>query len=246
MKYPLLWLRYFFFFVTFCAVSIRAHGVCTINIILPSADTTVCPGSSVTLKFTNNLGASDSAFLFKTDSAIASNKIAAQKATNDTLSFTFSAPGAAGSYKYFVIGHDAIGNCGFDTIRVIVNPALTPTVSIAAVPSGAICAGTSVTFTATAANSGGGTINYNFKKNLVSVQNGASTIFTTTVLANGDNITCDITVTGGTCLTSTTATSNTITMVVNANLTPAVLIAAVPAGAICIGITSASGGLLYS
>src|SRR6187402_3288540 len=51
-----------------------------------------------------------------------------------------------------------------NTVGITVNPILTPTVSIVASPSSSICAGTSVTFTATGASTGGGTVNYNFKR----------------------------------------------------------------------------------
>jgi len=44
-----------------------------------------------------------------------------------------------------------------------------------------------------------------------SVQSGVSNAYTVSNLANGDQVSVDITVTGGSCLTATTATSNTIT-----------------------------------
>ncbi len=130
------------------------------------------------------------------------------------------------------------GGTGNDVV-IAVCPIFTPTVSIAALPAGAICAATSVTFTATPTNTGGGTVNYDFKIGGSSVQSGTSNTFTSTTLANGNAVTCDITVTGGTCLTTTTASSNTITMTVNPNLTPTVSIAALPAGAICAGTSVA-------
>jgi len=89
-----------------------------------------------------------------------------------------------------------------------------PTVSIAASPSGSICAGTPVTFTATAGNLGGGTVTYNFKVNNSSVQNSSSNTYTSSSLANGNAVTCTITITGGGCRTSNTANSNSISMVV--------------------------------
>ena len=118
-------------------------------------------------------------------------------------------------------------------VTLSVNPTLTPTVSIAASPSGAICAGASVLFTATAGSTGGGSINYDFKINGSSVQSSVSNTYTTTTLANGNTVTCDITVTGGTCLTSPTATSNTITMTVNALPT---------LSGVSLGTTPCSGG----
>ena len=78
-----------------------------------------------------------------------------------------------------------------------VNANVTPSVSISANPAGSICAGTSVEFTATANNLGGGTASFNFKVNGSSVQNGASNTYTTTTLANGDAVTVEITITGG-------------------------------------------------
>ena len=120
----------------------------------------------------------------------------------------------------------------FTTVLCIL---VTPTVNIAANPGTTICSGTPVTVTATANNTGGGTINYNFKIGAGSVQSSASNIYTSTTLANGNAVTCDITVTGGTCLTATTATSNGLTMVVNPNLTPTVSIAANPGTTICSG-----------
>jgi hypothetical protein len=66
-----------------------------------------------------------------------------------------------------------------------------PSVAIAALPAGAICAGTSVTFTATPTN-GGTTPAYQWKLNGGNVGTN-STTYTTTTLVNGDVITCEMT-----------------------------------------------------
>lgn len=92
--------------------------------------------------------------------------------------------------------------------------AITPTVSIAASPSASICVGTSVTITATAGSTGGGAITYDFKVNGNSVQSSALNTYTSTTLVGGDAVSCEITVTGGTDLTDTTATSNTINITI--------------------------------
>lgn len=89
----------------------------------------------------------------------------------------------------------------------------TPSVSIAAT-STTICAGTSVTFTPTPSNIGGGTASYEWFRGGVSQGTGAT--FTTTTLANGETVSATMTVAGGSCLSSSTSTSNTIGMVVNA------------------------------
>ncbi len=114
---------------------------------------------------------------------------------------------------------------------------VTPTVSIAAVPAGAICSGTSVTFTATPVN-GGTTPSYQWKLNGGNVGTN-NPVYTNSTLINNDQVSCVMT--SNLCNASpTTATSNTITMTVNG--TPAT------PGAIT-GPTSAgpgSTGLTYS
>src|SRR5205814_8019076 len=55
-----------------------------------------------------------------------------------------------------------------NTLTMTVNPTVVPAVSIAANPGTTICAGTSVTFTATPVN-GGTTPSYQWKKNGVNV-----------------------------------------------------------------------------
>ncbi len=105
--------------------------------------------------------------------------------------------------------------------------------SISASPLGAICSGTSVTFTATPAN-GGTTPNYQWQLNGGNVGSN-STIYTNAALANGDVVTCVMTSNATPCLTGSPSTSNTVTMTVNPNLPASVNIVASPSGAICSG-----------
>jgi hypothetical protein len=87
-------------------------------------------------------------------------------------------------------------------------------VSISASPSGAVCSGTSVTFTATPVN--GGTLPAYQWYNGGSVISGATNAtWTSTTLANNDNITCVMT-SNAACVTGSPATSNQVTMTVNA------------------------------
>jgi autotransporter-associated beta strand protein len=111
--------------------------------------------------------------------------------------------------------------------------ATTASVSIAAVPSGAICPGTSVTFTATPTN-GGSTPIYQWKVNGTNDGTNSQT-FTTTTLINGDVVTVVMTSNANACLSAAPVTSTGITMTVNPTLTAAVTIAALPAGAVCTG-----------
>ena len=113
-----------------------------------------------------------------------------------------------------------------------VNPNVTADVSIAPEPSGAICSGTSVTFTASPVN-GGSTPVYQWKKNGVNAGTN-STTYTDAGLSNGNIITCVMT-SNAVCINGSPDTSNTIVMSVSPIVTANVSIAPVPSGAICSG-----------
>ncbi len=105
-------------------------------------------------------------------------------------------------------------------------------VSITASPAGAICAGTSVTFTATPTY-GGSSPSYVWKKNGTEVGTNSAT-YTDASLANADVITCVLT-SNLSCITGNPATADAITETVNALNPVSVSIEASPAGAICLG-----------
>ena len=85
-------------------------------------------------------------------------------------------------------------------------------VSIVASPVGAICAGASVTFTATPSN-GINSPSYQWQVNGGNVGTNSAT-YTTTSLNNGDVVTCLLS-TSEACVSGSPATSNAITMAVN-------------------------------
>ncbi len=119
---------------------------------------------------------------------------------------------------------DGSGNTSTCTQTVTVNSTILPLVTIDASPNGPICAGASITFTATPTNTGGGTVNYDFKIDGTSVQSGSSNQFTSTTLVDGNSVTCDITITGSTCLAATTASSNSVVI----NVNPPIVITSTP------------------
>lgn len=100
---------------------------------------------------------------------------------------------------------------------------VTPTASIS-LTSGTnpACSGTSLTFTATGTNLGTAP-SYQWQVNGLNVGTNAST-YTSSSIANGNNVTCIIT-SNASCLSASTATSNTITVTVSASVTPTVTIA---------------------
>ncbi len=79
-----------------------------------------------------------------------------------------------------------------------------------------ICTGDNIDFTATPTN-GGTTPNYEWFVNGSSVQSGSNDTYSTTVLADGDIVTCEIT-SSEFCVTGNPATSNSITMTVSSSL----------------------------
>lgn len=104
---------------------------------------------------------------------------------------------------------------------VTVNPNVAPTSTIAG--SNNICAGTSVTYTATTTNAG--TMpSYQWKLNGNNVGGNSST-YITSALANNDTLYCMVT-SSSSCATPNTATSNKIGVTVSTNVTPAISIAA--------------------
>lgn len=107
-------------------------------------------------------------------------------------------------------------------ITMTIKPTGTPAVSVA-ITSGSnpTCAGGSVTFTATPTN-GGATPTYQWKINGTNVGTNSPT-YTSTTLANGDVVTCNLSVPpASTCASQTTATSTGITMSITPGVTPSV------------------------
>ncbi|MFI5219701.1 MAG: T9SS type A sorting domain-containing protein [Bacteroidia bacterium] len=94
-------------------------------------------------------------------------------------------------------------------------------VSISASPSGIICSGTSVTFTATPSNGGASPV-YQWKKNNGNVGTN-SPVYTTTGLANNNLIKCVMTSNATLCVAGA-VTSNTITALVNTSPTATITV----------------------
>lgn len=85
-------------------------------------------------------------------------------------------------------------------------------VTISGTPSGAVCLGTSVSFTAAVTN-GGASAAYQWELNGSAISGETSSTYTSSSLANGNTIACSVI--SSSCITTPTATSATITMTVN-------------------------------
>lgn len=96
-------------------------------------------------------------------------------------------------------------------ITMTVSPILPVSVAIAASPSGTVCAGTAVSFTASPTN-GGVSPNYQWKVNGINV--GTNSInYSSSSLVDGDVVTCVLT-SSDICVTGNPATSNSITQTI--------------------------------
>ncbi len=115
---------------------------------------------------------------------------------------------ATGTYTYKTT--NAAGCDSTTTLNLTITPSVTPSLSILANTS-TICSGTNVTFTATATN--GGTPLYQWTKNGSNVGTNSAT-YTNSSFANNDVVACIMT-SSATCLTTNTASSNTVTITVN-------------------------------
>ncbi|MCW3102635.1 MAG: hypothetical protein JWO09_1075 [Bacteroidetes bacterium] len=142
--------------------------------------------------------------------------------TTATLTLT-NATTPLNTYQYRCIVSASCGSSVTSTNAILtVTPSVAASVSISASAT-TICAGTSVTFTATPTN-GGTTPVYQWKVNGVNAGLNSPT-FTTTTLASGNVVTCVMT-SNAACVTGSPATSNSITMTVNPNLPVSVSISA--------------------
>ncbi len=192
----------------------------TISISTPS--TTICTGSNATFTATITNGGSSPLYQWK------------KNGTNVGLSLsTYIATGlVSGDVITCVLTSNA--NCvsnstaTSNSLTMSVVSSLNPSVSIAA-SSTTICAGTSVTFTATPTN-GGASPSYQWKVNGNNVGTNSAT-YTTTTLANGNIVTCVLT-SNASCLSTTTATSNAITITVSSAVTPTISIST-PSTTVC-------------
>jgi hypothetical protein len=179
--------------------------------------TTYCAGAAVTISFTTNgpLSGTYTAQLSDASGSFTSPVAIGTSATN-SISGTIPLITSSGTgYRIRVVN---IGNSitGSDNgTNITVNANLPASVSVTASPGGAICTGSSVTFTASPTN-GGATPAYQWYVGATPVGTNSAT-FTSTTLANNDVVTVQMTSNASPCLTGSPATSSEITMTVSNN-----------------------------
>jgi len=230
-----------------CVVNGNYSSETTVNVnanVVPSVSVTssaisICQGTTVTFTAMPLNGGNTPMYQWQINGVNAgsnSNTFSTATLTNNavvrvilTSSAQCSAPQAASS-------NDII-------ITVTPTPVASVSISIAASQNN-ICAGSFVTFTATPLN--GGTIpGYQWQVNGVKVGANSNT-FTTNTLANNAQVKCILT-SNAACVGTATVNSNTITMNVNASVTPTIVINTVtlticPGNAINFTATTTGGG----
>ena|GEM_PF-3507661 len=124
-----------------------------------------------------------------------------------------------------------IDTANSNPLNVSVTPTVAPIISISANPTGIICSGTPVTFTAIASNQGN-TPTYQWIAGGNDVGTN-STIYTSSSLTNDEVVVCKLT-SSANCASPDKLTSNSITVSVDPVVLPSVEILTSPVGAVCI------------
>jgi len=151
----------------------------------------------------------------------------------------------SGSGNITVTPSNTCGNGASRILAVISNSTAAAGISITALPSGAICAGSSVTFTATIINGGTAPV-YNWLLNGIIVGSNLNT-YSSNTLNNGDVLTCILT-SNAPCASVLIDTSNAIVLNVQAILPVSISIAAsanniCPDSLVTLTATPTNGGI---
>jgi uncharacterized delta-60 repeat protein/gliding motility-associated-like protein len=211
--------------VTSNSITVSVLPILTPSVSITPTATTICTGNSVTFTAIPINGGALPVYQWQVNGV---------NVGTNSATYTTTALMNGDIVKVMITSNAACASpttATSNTITMTVNSTVTPSVVVSA-SSSINCAGTSVTFTATATN-GGSIPSYQWQVNGVNVGINSPT-YSTTTLANGDIVGVIMT-SNATCASPTSATSNTITMVVNPNVTPSATITANPGTAICAG-----------
>lgn len=198
------------------AITVNLQSAATPTISISTPNTTICGGASATFTLTATNGGSAPVYQWK--------KNGYNVGTGGTT-YTDNALQQGDVITCVITSNAACATtitATSNSVTMNVQSAITPSVSITATNTN-ICAGASVTFTATPTN-GGTTPAYQWKRNGNNVGTNSAT-YTTTTLANSDIITCVLT-SNAACVSPSTATSNQVSITVTPNVTPSISIAA--------------------
>jgi hypothetical protein len=217
----------------------------------PVSGTMFCAGDAVNVPFTTS-GTFNTGNIFTAELSDANGSFATPLTigtvagtTSGTINATIPVGTAAGTgYRIRVVGSNPVILGTDNGTNLTISAPVTPSVSVTANPSGPVCSGTPVTFTASPVN-GGNTPVYQWFVNGSLVGSNSNT-YTSSSLTNNDVVTAVLT-TSETCYTDLTDTSNAITMSVTPTVTPDVSIIAsstniCPTSSVTFTATPVNGG----
>ena len=197
------------------AVTITATTV-TPSVTIAASTTSICAGGSVTFTATPVNGGPAPAYQWQINGIDVTGEIAATFTTTTLVNGDI--------VTVIMTSNDPCANPVTATSNAVTITATTVTPSVAiAASTTSICAGGSVTFTATPVN-GGPAPAYQWQINGIDVTGETASTFTTTTLVNGDIVTVIMT-SNDPCANPVTATSNAVTITAT-TVTPSVTIAA--------------------
>jgi len=207
------------------SITLIVASMVTPSIAIIASTTTVCAGTPITFTATPINGGINPAFQWKVNgiNAGANNPVFTTSNLNngDMVSCTVT------SNATCLTAPTANSN----VIVVSIRSSVIPSVSITSSASGPICVGSPVTFTAAPSNGGSNPI---FQWKINGNNTGTnSPLFTTSILVNGDVVTCELT-NQFSCNPVTTAVSNLIAITVTSTITPSITITA-SSTAVCAG-----------
>lgn len=210
-------------------VTITTNATPTVSVVA-STGTTICAGTSVTFTATPTNGGPTPTYQWVLNPG--NIVVGGNSPTYTTTGLTNGQSVSVNMTSSLSCVTTA--NASSTPIVFTVNPVVVPSVTISANPAGAICAGTSVTFTAVP-NNGGMAPTYQWISSVSGPIAGATgATYTSTTLVNGTGISVQMT-SSAACPSTANVTSNVINMVVNPILVPSVTIAANPTGSVCQG-----------
>lgn len=196
--------------------------------ITASTATTVCAGTAVTFTATPVDGGATPTYQW-----LVNGNPQGAPTTSNTLTYSPLNGQAVSVIMTTSLPCNTTPTATSNVLTFTVNPVVNPTVNITANPVGAICAGTSVTFTALPSN-GGMAPTYQWFSGANPIAGATANTYTSTALTNGQVISVQM-ASSAACPSSANVTSNTIAMTVNPTLVPSVTITAAPAGTVCAG-----------
>jgi hypothetical protein len=226
--------------LTYTGVSTTYCSGANLSVVYTLSGKTLLPGNVMTVQLSNSVG-----------SFASPTNIGTLASTSNTGTINAVIPPgtpAGNGYSIRIITSDGTISIN-NAFNISINATVTPAVTIAASPSGAQCAGTSITYTPTPTN--GGTPSYEWFVNGVSVS--TSNTFTSSALNNNDVVSCEMT-SSITCPSTNPVLSNNITQLINAPVPVSISISTVTIGAPCAGtsitytssVTNGGGSPVYS